>query len=150
MGRLLPCTWGGGSIPRTLSPAPPNGITFLNGMGFISSKIQHEIPFYPLRPQKNHGEIMWNLHVSWINMDKSHLLASFQKRTSGGPQFTTFLEMQRFEVLKNTHLEEKYVCFTAFSLSIQKGIVCFFEQRINKIDWLYRAFWKVWSFRTIS
>jgi hypothetical protein len=42
--------------------------------------------------------------------------------------------MQRFEVLKNTHLEEKYVCFTAFSLSIQKGIVCFFEQRINKID----------------
>jgi hypothetical protein len=35
-------------------------------------------------------------------------------------------------------------------LSIQKGIVCFFEQRINKIDWLYRASWKVWSFRTIS
>jgi hypothetical protein len=75
--------------------------------GFIQTKhvIFGHVPYiFPYFPYKNGGFL--------------------QKRTPGGPQFTTCLKMQCFEVcLRKTHLEEKCVCFTAFWLSIQEGIV---------------------------
>ena len=60
-----------------------------------------------------------------------------QKRMPGKSQFTTSLKMQCFwGALTKTHLEEKYVCFTVFSLSIQKCIVCSFKQK----KWLILCF----------